>query len=64
MHYAYGPQNRSKSREDPVVTAPGINVGLPSDEVLESLPPAPDGERLFYLTPSAFEELRLFNASP
>lgn len=66
MLYAYGPEIRSKSLEDPVVTAPGVTVGHHTDEVLESLIPSPDGERLFYLTPSGIEEMRLLslNASP
>ncbi|GEM_PF-2372291 len=63
MLYAYGPQIRSKDLEDLVVTAPGSNVGNHSDEVLESLTPSPDGERLFYLTPTGIEEMNLLGVS-
>lgn len=59
MLYAYGPQIRSKSLEDPIVTAPGETVGHHQDEVLESLTPAPDGERLFYLTRTGIEVMNL-----
>jgi hypothetical protein len=59
MLYAYGPQIRSKDLRDPVVSAPGLTVGHHSDERLESLTPAPDGDRLFYLTPSGIEEMTL-----
>ncbi|MNK79124.1 hypothetical protein D3C87_987840 [compost metagenome] len=59
MLYGYGPQLRSKRLDDPVVTAPGDTVGHHSDEIYESLIPAPDGERLFYLTPSGIEVMLL-----
>ncbi len=57
--YGYGPQIRSKSLEDPVVTAPGFQAGHHSDEVFESLTPSPDGARLFYLTRTGIEEMNL-----
>ena len=63
MLYGYGPQIRSKSLEDPVVTAPGETVGHHSDEVFESLTPAPDGERLYYLTPTGIEVMNLLPVS-
>jgi hypothetical protein len=61
MLYAYGPQIRSKDLQDPAVTAPGLTVGNHSDEILESLTPSPDGDRLFYLTPTGIEEMTLLH---
>jgi len=63
MIYAYGPEIRSKSLEDPVVTAPGISVGHHSDEVFDSLISSRDGERLFYLTRTGIEEMNLLPVS-
>lgn len=63
MLYGYGPEIRSKDLSDPAVTAPGISVGHHGDEVFESLTPAPDGERLFYLTPTGIEEMNLLPIS-
>lgn len=63
MIYGYGPEIRSKSLEDPVVTAPGISVGHHSDEVFDSLTPSREGERLFYLTRTGIEEMNLLPIS-
>ncbi len=59
MLYGYGPEIRSKSLADSVVTAPGAPVGYHSDEQYESLTPSRDGDRLFYLTPTGIEEMQL-----
>jgi hypothetical protein len=64
MLYAYGPQIRSKDLADPLVTAPGVTVGHHSDELLEALTPSPDGDRLFYLTPSGIAEMNLLPLTP
>lgn len=57
--YGYGPEIRSKSLSDPVVTAAGDTVGYHSDETYSALTPSPDGDRLFYLTPTGIEEMLL-----